>query len=676
MTVCVLGNVTAVSDAGGDMRPDTAAGLYVDDRRALSELSLTVGGETPSRVAHGALGGAAEFLASARNLGSLTPDPVVEVRRSRGLVTGGMVESVVITSRSTEPIETVVAIRYAVDAAPISAVKSGRADLVPLEPALDASGARFTAPWHDYVSWLEPVPSSVEVDEGCVVATFSVRLEPQQELTLRLHLVAHRRLASQLDADPGGHLVAWDDVCVSGADPRLGPTVGSAIQDLRALLLTDPLAPQDVFAGAGTPWYLTLFGRDSIWAARMTLPIGTELARGTLRTLARRQGVRYDDASAEAPGKIPHEVRRVPYLDPESGLALPAVYFGTVDATALWVLLLHDAWQWGLPEADVAGLLDPLDAAVDWLVTDAMPDEDGLLKYLDETGTGLANQGWKDSGDAIRFRDGSIAVAPIALVEAQAYAVQALECAARLLDAFGRDGSSQLRERRAALAERIRRRYWVRDGATPYLGLAVDGGGRLVDGIGSNMGHVLGTGALAPAEVASVASHLVGPELLDEFGVRTLGSGNDGFNPLGYHTGSIWTHDTAITALGLAAEGLPGQAVRVARTLLASAEAFDYRWPELYSGEASMGRPAPYPASCRPQAWSAASAVALLTVALGARPDAPARTLHLHPVRPSAYGPMRVEGLRFCGGRIDLDVAADGAVTLLAAPADVTVTIH
>ncbi len=190
------------------------------------------------------------------------------------------------------------------------------------------------------------------------------------------------------------------------------------------------------------------------------------------------------------------------------------------------------------------------------------------------------------------------------------------------------------------------------------------------------MGHVLGTGALTSDEARLVAASVTGPELLDRFGVRTLGSGNGGFNPIGYHTGSIWTHDTAIVALGLAAEGLTTEAVAVASTLLASAEAFDYRWPELYAGQPTMGRPAPYPASCRPQAWSAAAAVALVSVALGLRPDAATRTLHVRPARPAAYGPMRVEGLWFCGGRVDLDLAADGTLTVLQAPAGVMVQVH
>jgi len=680
LVVVVLGNVTAVSDPAGNITPRGAQGLYVDDRRVVSLLDLEVDDEAPTRVAHEALGDRAEFLASARNLGSTTPDPVVEVRRSRHVVPGGMHERVTVVSRAEGEVRARVRLRLAGDDAPIAAVKSGVTPPRATPPELTPDGAVLRHGWHEMRLVLDPAPVELDVVDGVVIGWFEFVVPPGQAARIDVRVGTTRLRRSGLDADPGARLAGWSQPRVTGDDPRLERTVTSALADLRALLLTDPEAPGDVYAAAGTPWYLTLFGRDSLWTARFTLPFGTDLARGTLRALGRRQGRRDDPTSGEAPGKIPHEVRRSPYVDPVSGMTLPPVYFGTVDATALWVVLLHDAWRWGMAEPDVVDLFGVLDAAVGWLAGDATPDEDGLLKYLDESGTGLSNQGWKDSGDAIRFRDGSIASGPIALVEAQAYAAYAFECAARLADAFGRDGADGLRERADRLRTRIRDGFWVTgptaDGAPRYLGLAVDGGGRVVDGVASNMGHVLGTTVLDGDEAAWVASTLTAAELLDPFGVRTLGRANGGFNPIGYHTGSIWTHDTAIAALGLAAEGFGAEAVTVASTLLASAEAFGYRWPELYSGEPTMGRPAPYPAACRPQAWSAGSAVVLLTVALGLRADAAGRTLHVHPVRPAAYGAMRVEGLRLGAGEVDLEVAADGGVTVTRATEGVTVEIH
>ncbi|QGN57137.1 amylo-alpha-1,6-glucosidase [Nostocoides sp. HKS02] len=327
-----------------------------------------------------------------------------------------------------------------------------------------------------------------------------------------------------------------------------------------------------------------MFGRDSIWTARLALPIGTELAAGTLRALARRQGTKHDALRAEEPGKILHEVRRVAYADPTSHLELPPVYYGTVDATSLWICLLHDAWRWGMPEHEVRALLPELRAATTWL-TDIAPGADGLLTYVDRSGTGLANQGWKDSSDSIRWRDGRIADAPIALIEAQAYAVEAARAAATLLLALGTDddaGRAQLLEAFADnLQGVVRRRFWVGAGESAYPAMAVDGHGEAVTGLGSNMGHGLGTGLFTAQEATRVTDVLTEPRMLGKHGIATYASDNGGFNPLGYHTGSVWTHDTAICALGMLREGHRAESALVAQRLLAAAEAFDYRYPEL-----------------------------------------------------------------------------------------------
>ena len=316
-----------------------------------------------------------------------------------------------------------------------------------------------------------------------------------------------------------------------------------------------------------------------------------------------------------------------------------------------------------------------LRAATQWLTDHAAPDDDGLLKYLDTSGTGLANQGWKDSGDSIRWRDGRIAEAPIALVEAQGYAVEAAEAAAVLFEAFDEDGADALRTWAGLMRQRIRDRFWVGTDVDPHLAIAVDGHGDSVDGVASNMGHVLGTGTLDKDEVARVAATLTSPQMLGRYGIGTLATDNGGFNPIGYHTGSVWTHDTAICAWGLMREGRSEEAGLVARSLLASAEQFDYRWPELYAGSGTLGRPAPYPASCRPQAWSAASAAVLLSVALGIEADAPAGRLVLRPQRPATFGALTVRGLRFAGHEFGVRCDVDGNVEVLDPPPGVTVEV-
>jgi glycogen debranching enzyme len=663
LCICVDGNATALSAPSGDIEPGTAQGLYVDDVRVLSSLRVDVSGEAPCAVSHGASGSRAEFFGSARNLGNPGPDPTVEVRRRRHLEGPTMVEVVTIASRADEPVACEVRVALAADGAPISDVKAGRLGRAGASPQVTAGAVSFALARHTTTVTFSPEPARVEVGEpasdGAATAVSGLVVPRGGQVELTVTVQVHRTASSHLDADRGSDAVTWAQAGVEAADPRLAPLFAAAVDDLRHLLLRDPEEPADVFAGAGTPWYLTLFGRDSLWAARMMLPFGTELAAGTLRVLARRQGTKVDEATAEAPGKIPHELRRTAYVDPESGLALPPVYYGTVDATALWVTLLAECRDWGMPEGEVRDLLSHLRAAVDWLTGPGQPDADGFLKYLDTTGSGLANQGWKDSGDSIRWRDGRVATAPIALVEAQAYAVEALTNAARLLRSLGEGGADAADQAAAALRERVAEHFWVETDAGRHLAIAVDGSGAAVDGLGSNMGHVLGTGTLTPGESALVAATVTGEEMLDPFGVRTLGTGNGGFNPIGYHTGSIWTHDTAITAWGLARDGHGEEAVRVARSLLASAEAFGYRWPELYSGRPMMGRPVPYPASCRPQAWSAASIGVLVSVALGLRPDGDGG-LVVAPVGPAPFGGLRVQGLRFRGQPFAVDVDAAG----------------
>jgi glycogen debranching enzyme len=699
LRVSVNGNVTALSARSGDMgavvggswASTGAQGVYVDDRRSVSVLAVRLGSESPVPVADASSGGRSDFFASARQLGNPGADPTVEVRRRRTVTVQGINEVVDVVSRADQPVETDVVLHLGGDGAPISSVKSG---IVPgallaataLAPVVGddkgvngVNGLCWRDQWHCTDVTFDPSPTSLSVGgPGEVsVATFHLAVDPGQTGSVVATIRATRLQESNFDADPGADRVDWSTVSVQSVDRRLAPTLTAGLNDLQHLLLTDPEEPSSIFAAAGTPWYLTLFGRDALWAARMALPFGTELAAGTLRALARRQGSVFDNDRAEAPGKIPHELRRTAFTDPSAGLDLPPVYYGTIDATPLWISLLRDAWKWGLADREVEALLPSLQSATRWLTEFAAPDADGLLKYIDTSGRGLANQGWKDSGDAIRWRDGHIANAPIALCEAQAYAVEAAAAAAELFTHFNVDGSADLMEYAEQMRARFRDRFWVGSEGEQFIGLAVDGDGKTVDGLGSNMGHVLGTGTLNAAEVDRVARTLTSPELLSRYGISTLAHDNVGFNPIGYHTGSIWTHDTAICAWGLAREGKRDEATQVAQSLLASAEAFGYRWPELYGGAGAgvLDRPVPYPASCRPQAWSTASAAVLISVALGFEPDAPAGRLTLRPARPAAYGQMTVRGLRFAGRSFGVSCAPDGTTELLDAPDDAEIVI-
>lgn len=665
LTIGVRGNITTLGSRSGDIAAG-AEGVYVDDRRLISRMQLTVDGGDLVPVVASAQGATTASLTVARHLGDAGPDPTVTVRRTRTIHSTGVDEDLHFESRASKPVEVTLELQIASDGAELHDIKGGRTDAPARTPTQTTD---CTALWsddrHDTRVEISPPPSQFSEANGVLSARWSVTMESGSSQSFAVRCRARRVTSSDFDVTQGADRLSFGHISVQAADDRLTQLAAASAADLEGLLLTDPQQPQDCFAAAGTPWYLTLFGRDSIWAARLTLPYGTELAGGTLRALARRQGARHDVASAEEPGKILHEVRRTTFADPSSSLRLPSVYYGTVDATALWVVLLHDAWRWGLPEEQVRALRDNLTAAMEWIERSEQAGK-GLLRYEDSTGSGLSNQGWKDSGDAMRRRDGTIAPAPIALVETMAYAVEAARKAATLIGELWADDESGLMERWEALAARlaatIRQRFWVRDDAGPYLAMAIDGQGRHVDGVGSNMGHVLGTGALTQEEAGSVAERLLRPDMLRRFGIGTLSANNPGYNPIGYHTGSVWVHDTVICTMGLAAEGFGTEALDVLKRVLDLAARVGYRLPELLSGDAILGDPIPYPASCRPQAWAAASGLALAPLLLGIRPNGPAASLAITPIGSPAVGALQVAGIRL--GQHPVSASLDPAGTV------------
>jgi glycogen debranching enzyme len=351
-------------------------------------------------------------------------------------------------------------------------------------------------------------------------------------------------------------------------------------------------------------------------------------------------------------------------------------YYGTVDATLLWISLLADAWRWGLPEAVVADLRPHLDRALDWLANYADPDGDGFVEYIDANGAGLANQGWKDSFNAIRFRDGSLGRPPIALCEVQGYAHRAALDAAELLELLDADAPqvTRWRDYAAAMADRFRARFWVDGPLGPYPALAIDGDGRPVDALTSNIGHLLGTGLLDAAEQTQVGRLLAAAPLAGGYGLRTMSTVDAGFAPLSYHCGSVWPHDTAIALLGLTTAGASDQAAAgLVDGLLRAAEAFDYRLPELYGGDDRTpdGRPVPYPGACRPQAWAAAAAVTVLQAMLGLRVDVPRGEVQVRPL--PGMGTLDVTGLRIGGRTVRITVDRSGSAQVVGLPGSLPV---
>ena len=662
--------MVALGGPDGQLREQGVQGCYAYDRRMLSAIVVTVDGREPECLATTLVGSAtAHSTYVVRGHGDPQPDPTVFLHRSREARKDQIIETLRFQSRATQPVHAQVSVHLASDLAQIDEVKQGLRP-PPVEPTSDDAGLHWLHGLAQAHVVATPVPMHATVDPSGGDLVWQIDLEYGQSATLTM-------AATAVDAGTPPPFTAadrtpWDSVRVVADDRRLQPLTDRGLIDLQGLLMHDGA---DVFAAAGSPWFFTLFGRDSLWTARLMLPYGTDLAMGTLRALARRQGRVEVPATEEQPGKILHEVRR-DGLD-VGDLALPPTYYGTVDATPLWVLLLVEAWRWGADPAAVRALVPAAEAALDWLRSQVAEDPRGFISYLDHHGNGLSNQGWKDSGDSVQWADGRLAEAPIALSEVQAYAYEAALGGADLLDAFGRPGAESLRQWAAELRERFHKHFWVEDEQGRYPAIALDRDGRGVDGLASNMGHLLGTGLLDPSEVALIAARLGAPDLDSGYGLRTLTSRSPRFSPLSYHGGAVWPHDTAIVARGLLLEGHDDVAASLLTGLLAAAGTFDYRLPELYAGvQDSQSAPLPYPASCRPQAWSAAAGTCVATLALGLRPDVPNGRLTVRPSTARPFGELSVQGLRLGAHELCVTVRRDGSVACTTSHPDVTVQVH
>ncbi|GAB2922329.1 glycogen debranching N-terminal domain-containing protein [Streptomyces mayteni] len=647
-------------------------GFYHADVRVLSRLRVAVDGVPVVSVGGGLEGAdAALFRSVLRGVAESTADPAVTLTRRRAIGPGVLTEVLEVVNAGGLPARISLTVSAATDLSPMERVKSGIA--VAQLPAAAFGDAGLV--WHGTTTdatgatsvRLSSSPAPDEVSAGAEggLLRYDVALGPGESWTAELVCtVADGGPPSFPAAEPGS--TPWREPRLRSADRRFERWVTQSHLDLERLLLADPEQPSDLFLAAGAPWFATLFGRDSLWAARMLLPLSTSLAAGTLRTLARRQGTATDEISQEQPGKILHEVRRATLELPEHGMSLPPRYFGTVDATPLWLTLLHDTWRWGLDPAEVAALLPHAEAALGWMRDHGDADGDGFLEYIDTTGRGLANQGWKDSGDSIRYGDGSLAIAPIALCEVQAYAYEAAHAGAALLRAFDRPGADEWVEWAERLKSRFRERFWVEDEQGPYPAVALDRDKRPVDSVTSGFGHLLGTGLLDQEESALLAARLAGPRLDSGFGLRTYSTAAAGYNPLGYHVGAVWPHDTAIAVQGLARAGFPEAAGQLAAGLLRASDGFDARLPELFAGYgADEGAdPVPYPASCRPQAWAAAASVQVLTSLLGLEADVPGGTLTVAPRLADELRPLHVTGLAVAGAPLEIAVPASGPATV------------
>ena len=472
----------------------------------------------------------------------------------------------------------------------------------------------------------------------------------------------NERLALQHD------LEQWiaDAPKVNSEHGRVAATYRRSLIDLAALRFSPLSLGGATLPAAGLPWFMTMFGRDSILTCLQTLPFTPQLSKTTLRILASLQGSRFDDFRDEDPGRILHEMR---YGETAAFEEQPhSPYYGSVDATPLFVVLLDEYERWSGDVALVKELERESRAALKWIDNYADLVGSGYIWYeRRNTDTGLENQCWKDSWDSISYRDGTLPPFPRATCEVQGYAYDAKVRGARMAREFWDDPefADQLEREAAALKERFNRDWWVDDGE--FYALALDPDGRQCDILSSNIGHLLWSGIVEPERAEKLAAHLVGPRLFSGWGVRTLAEGEARYNPIGYHNGTIWPFDNSFIAWGLRRYGFAEEAATIANGILDAATYFDGRLPEAFGGypRELTKFPVEYPTACSPQAWSTGTPLLLLRTMLGLEPHE--GHLAVEPRLPVGMGRIEVLDIpgrwgrvdAFARGRLDLDKLAD-----------------
>jgi glycogen debranching enzyme len=675
----VEGTSFCVSDRAGRIGSGSAQGLFHLDTRLLATWVVAVDGQPVEP-----LGAFVREPHHATFLGRTPPragrrESTVVVRRERYLG-AGMREDLLLQNTGDEPAGLTVEVAADGDFADLFAVKQGRVPQPAPREVLAGDGVlelRSTLPGVDRGVRIEA--AGAVASAGRLVFSVVVPAHGEWRTTVQVLPVVDGAAAAPtypLDrpvehAAPSLRRKEWAERLpkARGADRDLLRTLRRSGEDLGSLRIFDPEHPGRAAVAAGAPWFMALFGRDSLLSAYMSLPLDQELALGTLQTLARYQGVAENPMTEEQPGRILHEMR----FGAEASLALGGgnVYYGTADATPLFVVLLGELSRWGLPEPELRDLLTHADRALAWVDSFGDRDGDGFVEYQRSTDRGLRNQGWKDSPDAINFADGRIAEPPLALCEVQGYVYAAYRARAEIARRLGDHETEKAFDLRAEqLKVAFNERYWLPDRG--WFAVGLDRDKRPVDALTSNVGHCLWSGIVDDDKAEAVADHLLSPRMFTGWGIRTLASDMGAYNPISYHNGSVWPHDSALVAAGLMRYGLVEHAQRVAEAVLAAAACFDGQLPELFTGLDRADFPAPvsYPTSCVPQAWASAAPLQALRTLLRFEPRLDEGRVHLDPVLPASIPRLQVADAPLAGARLTLAVAGSD-VELTGLPADV-----
>ena len=681
------GATFCICDELGDLHGNVE-GLFTQDTRFLSSLKLTINGQRPLLLSSDKI----EYFSAAffmRNplADGLAPD-VLSIRRER-FVGDGMQDSFAVQNQGMERIEFDLELDVGADFADIFAVKDfdfALGDPTRAKPLPERRPVEYDPNRNQFLISDDgdlPLKTQVifsqrgQVDGSKMV--FHLGLDPRERWDLHVEvfplpdgeLVAPRFAELRFGEEVGrvrDSLAAWQLRVpqLRSSWDALGRAFGQSVSDLASLRMRSDNGAIGKLPAAGVPWFMTVFGRDTIITCLQTLLFGPELARTALEVLADLQA-KEDDASRDAePGKIVHEVRHG-----KAARTWHERYYGTADATPLYLILLSEVWRWTDDAALVRDLKAPALAALEWIGKYGDRDGDGFVEYERRTEHGLENQSWKDSWDSQRFHDGALAQTPIAPCEVQGYVYDAKRRVAELAREVWRDRelAARLDKEAEELRERFDEAFWVEDRGGFYA-LALDGDKRQVDSLCSNIGHLLWSGIVQPRRVDAVVDQLMGDDLWSGWGVRTMSTADAGYNPLSYHNGTVWPHDNSIIAAGLARYARWPEAQRIIQRMLTAAQHFDYQLPEVFAGLRRSETPFPiaYPTAARPQAWAAGTPVLLLQSLLGLQPDRRRHALDSFapPELPSWAGTIRLSGIRAFGTLWDARLE-DGSVRVDAA---------
>ena len=657
------GATFVVSEANGDFdaSPVDPAGLFAYDTRFLSKWVLTINGERLSPLSIDDLHYFESRFFLVPTAGTVYVDVKLSVIRQRR-IRDGFCEDLTILNHDRKPVDVTVRVDAECDFAHLLGVKNALprvgeryARVQDGRLLLGYERERFRR--ETYISAGQPA----QFDERGV--TMNVRIDAHGRWSTTFEVLPSAPVPAEFKGlagaergprDMEGELQTWlrnAPQLESDWDP-LKDTYLRSLIDLAALRFTPLITGEPTMPAAGLPWFMTIFGRDSILTSLQALPFLPELASTTLLLLALWQGSRRDDFREEDPGRIMHELRYGELIAFEEEPHSP--YYGSADATPLFVVLLDEYERWTGDDRLVRALQYEARAALNWIDEYADLMGNGYISYQRRNEqTGLENQCWKDSWDSISYHDGRLPGFPRATCELQGYAYDAKRRGARLARTFWRDQAyaDKLEREAADLKHRFNRDFWVGQGQ--FFALALDGNGDQVDALSSNIGHLLWSGIVDDDKADTVARHLMGPQLFSGWGVRTLAEGEGRYNPIGYHVGTVWPFDNSFVAWGLRRYGYRNEAARIAAGILDAANFFDGRLPEAFGGyERTETRyPVHYPTACSPQAWSSGAPLLFLRTMLGLEPSG--QDMVVNPAIPLNIGYIKLLDIRGRWGRLD-----------------------